>query len=142
MQSGVEVSNKCRYKKHVNLTITDPCSSEHFLKHLLFPFRQLVRSLGIQQESISLELSALHERSDNRSILHILKDESAKSNRKKRRALIYREGRNSKSCQTTRLTSLPIGAEKTINEKIYAGIYFATQFSKTSLFCNHVTFPF
>lgn len=73
-------------------------------------------------------MSALHERSDNRSILDILKDESAKSNRKKRSALIYREGRNSKSCQTTRLTSRPIGAEKTINEdQIYAGIVFETQ---------------
>ena len=61
---------------------------------------------------------------------------------RKRRALIYREGRNSKSCQTPRLTSLPIGAEKTINEKMYAGIYFATQFSKTALFCDHATFPF
>lgn len=81
--------------------------------------------MGIQQESISLELSALHERSDNRSILDILKDESAKSNRKKRSALMYREGKNSKSCQTTRLTSLPICAESSINgNKIYAGIYF------------------
>lgn len=86
-------------------------------------------------------MSALHEGSDNRSILDILKDESAKSNRKKRSALIYREGRNSKSWQTTRLTSLPIGAEKTINgDKIYAGIYFGTQFSKTPLFATMLHF--
>lgn len=65
-------------------------------------------------------MSTLHERSDNRSILDILKDESAKSNRKKRSALIYREGRNRKSRRTTRLTNLPVGAEKTNNgDKIY-----------------------
>lgn len=74
-------------------------------------------------------MSTLHERSDNRSILNILKDEPAKTNRTQRSALIYREGRNSKSSLTTRLTSLPTSAETKINgDKVQARIYFETHF--------------
>lgn len=44
-------------------------------------------------------------------------DEPAKSNGKKRKPLIYRQGRNGKSFQT-RLTSRPIGAEQEQSERL------------------------